>query len=90
MLQAAATRPGRPSPWQLLPTDAPSTAMYGAASAGGAIQDWDDDTEYRSAVGCGRLMIVIALACMAVVIGLVVVGVSGVFGLTEILSVISD
>lgn len=53
------------------------------------VQDWDDEAEYRAAVGRSWLAIVITLVCVGVVIGVALVGVFGVFGVSEVLSIIS-
>ncbi|GAO06049.1 hypothetical protein NCG97_14125 [Streptomyces lydicamycinicus] len=53
------------------------------------VQGWDDEAEYHAAVGCSWLVIVIALVCVGVVIGVALVGVFGVFGASEVLSIIS-
>ncbi|MFD5394581.1 hypothetical protein ACFWJW_10185 [Streptomyces sp. NPDC127097] len=53
------------------------------------VQDWDDDSEYHAAVGRTWLIIVIAFVCFAVLIGVALVGVLGVFGSLEALSIFS-
>ncbi|QIK06868.1 hypothetical protein SLV14_002867 [Streptomyces sp. Je 1-4] len=53
------------------------------------VQDWDDEAEYHAAVGRSWLVIVVALVCVGVVIGVALVGVFGVFGASEVLSIIS-
>ncbi|MFE5832726.1 hypothetical protein ACFQ67_31255 [Streptomyces sp. NPDC056488] len=41
-------------------------------------QDWDDDSEYRSAVRRTRVMRAVALIVTLLVVGIVAVGISGV------------
>ncbi|MFE0190249.1 hypothetical protein [Streptomyces sp. NPDC058989] len=53
------------------------------------VQDWDDEAEYHAAVGRSWLVIVVALVCVGVVIGVALVGAVGVFGVSEVLSIIS-
>ncbi|WP_435189404.1 hypothetical protein [Streptomyces sp. bgisy126] len=51
-------------------------------------QDWDDDSEYRSAVKRTQVMMAIALIVTLLVVGIVAVGIFGVslfFDLAEIL-----
>ncbi|MGH4029158.1 hypothetical protein ACQB60_09520 [Actinomycetota bacterium Odt1-20B] len=41
-------------------------------------QDWDDDTDYRRAVGRTRIMVVVSLLCSFLVVGLVATALFGV------------
>ncbi|MFB7370320.1 hypothetical protein ACFC0D_10800 [Streptomyces sp. NPDC056222] len=40
-------------------------------------RDWDDDSDYHSAVGCGWIMTVIALVCSLGVVALIAVALCG-------------
>lgn len=55
------------------------------------MQDWDDDADYHAAVGRTWLtVVVIALSCAMVVACIVLAGVLGFFGLSDVFSVAID
>lgn len=66
-----------------------SAVMRPCVAGGGLMGDWDDDAEYQAAVGRSWLMVAMALACVALLIGVALVGVLGVFGVFEVLSIVS-
>ncbi|MER6843166.1 hypothetical protein [Streptomyces platensis] len=53
------------------------------------MQDWDDDAEYHAAVGRSWLMVVIAVMCVLTLVGVALVGLLAVFGVSEVLSIVS-
>lgn len=68
---------------------APRVHVWRLHAAGGLVQDWDDDAECHRAVGCSWGVIAIALLCGLVLIGVALVGVLGLFGVFEVLSIVS-
>ncbi|MFI0784618.1 hypothetical protein ACH4Q6_03340 [Streptomyces lydicus] len=54
------------------------------------MQDWDDDAEYHAAVGRTWLTVVIALCCAGPLVRALFAGALGFFGLSEVLSTVSD
>lgn len=68
-----------------------TTVVRATSRAGGRlVQDWDDDAEYRAAVGRTWLTVVIALCCAGVLACVIFAGVLGFFGLSDVLSIVSD
>ncbi|BCK69785.1 hypothetical protein Srufu_037380 [Streptomyces libani subsp. rufus] len=55
----------------------------------GFVQDWDDDGEYHAAVGRSWVMVGIAVMCVLALVGVALVGLLGVFGVPEVLSIVS-
>lgn len=51
-------------------------------------QDWDDDTDYASAVGCPWTLVVLSVLCVLVVAGVIAALGLGFFGLSSMLSII--
>ncbi|MDK1475012.1 hypothetical protein QNO07_16570 [Streptomyces sp. 549] len=54
------------------------------------MQDWDDDSDYRSAVGCAWLSVVFAVTCIVIVVGATIVVLLSLWGMPGMLSLISD
>ncbi|WP_159030731.1 hypothetical protein [Streptomyces sp. 769] len=50
--------------------------------------DWDDDADYASAVGCTWTLVVVSVLCVLLVVGVIFAVCAGFIGLRGVLAII--